>query len=156
MKSIPVDLTKMLSLGGSWHNIPGKDAASFITAALQAMSEPGKTDRVQLAAAIISRETTSSTALGDGLAFPHPLSEGFTFVGEPFVAVAYPRFPVLWDATSGVLVKTIFFVVCANRNQHLLTLSELAKQCSRREVKAALRDEAPVKELIELMAAVPG
>jgi len=152
MKGNPIDLSDMLKRGGSWHNIPGKDAADFIIAALLAMSEPGQPDRRLLATAMITRETASPTAMGDGFAFPHPLAEGSGLVNESFIAVAYPRFPVSWGASDGLPVRAAFFVVCSERHHHLLTLSALAKQCSRNDVRAALMDEASVFELVALMA----
>ena len=147
-----IDLSLMLTCGGSWHNIPGKDPSSFIAAALKAMSEPGQPDRQYLTEAMIGREKDSPTAMGDSLAFPHPLADGLGILGEPFVAVAYPRFPVPWGAPDGLSVRAAFFVVCGDRHFHLLTLAALAKHCSRNEVRAALMDEAPVSELITLMA----
>jgi mannitol/fructose-specific phosphotransferase system IIA component len=151
-----MELSGKLIRGGSWHNIPGKDAADFITAALMAMSEPGKPDRRFLVAPMIARETASPTGMGDALAFPHPLAEGLGMVvDEPFVAIVYPRFPVAWGSADGIPVRAAFFVVCRDRHDHLLTLSMLAKQCSRQEVRDALMAEAPVSELIELMAILP-
>jgi len=152
MKGNQIDLAAMLSRGGSWHNIPGKDASAFISAALLAMSGPGWPDRQFLAESMISREKASPTAMGGGLAFPHPLADGPALTGEPFVALAYPRFPVPWGASDGVPVRAAFFVVCGDRHLHLLALSALAKHCARSEVRAALMDEAPVSELIELLA----
>jgi len=151
MKSHKIDLLAMLARGGSWHNIPGSDAAGFINAALMAMSDSGPQDRRHLAEAMIRREAASSTSMGEGLAFPHPLAEGLAQVEESFIAVAYPRFPVPWGASDGIPVKAAFLVVCNDRHNHLLALSALAKLCSRNEVKAALMDEAPVSELITLM-----
>lgn len=152
MKANFVDLSSMLACGGSWHNIPGKDPSGFITAALIAMSEPGLPDRQYLTEAMLRREQASPTAMGDSLAFPHPLVNGIGILGKPFVAVAYPRFPVSWGAPDGVYVKAAFFVVCSDRHFHLLTLAALANHCSRNEIKVALLDEAPVSELIMLMA----
>jgi PTS system nitrogen regulatory IIA component len=150
-----MDLSDMLFRGGSWHNIPGKDAADFITAALTAMSEPGQADRRFLATPMIAREAASPTAMGDALAFPHPLADGLGIVDEPFVAIAYPRFPVAWGAPDGIPVRAAFFVVCSDRHNHLLALSTLAKHCSRKEVQVALMEEASVSELVELMASLP-
>jgi PTS system nitrogen regulatory IIA component len=147
-----VDLSAVLACGGSWHNIPGKSPSDFIFEALHAMSEPGRPNRQHLIEAMVEREKASSTALGVGLAFPHPLIDSLGMIGEPFVAVAYPRFPIPWGASDGIPVRAAFFVVCGDRHIHLLTLSTLAKHCSRNEVKAALMDEAPISELIELMA----
>ncbi|MFH2114063.1 MAG: PTS sugar transporter subunit IIA [Spirochaetota bacterium] len=116
------------------------------------MSDPGQPDHQFLVESMIGREKASPTAIGGGLAFPHPLADGFGMVGEPFIAVAYPRFSVAWGAPDGIPVRAAFFVVCNDRHYHLLALSALAKQCSRTEVRAALMEEAPVSELIALMA----
>lgn len=151
LQGTQVELSDLLLRGGSWHNIPGKDAADFIIAALTAMSEPGQPDRRILVAPMIAREAASPTALGDALAFPHPLADGLGMGVEPFVAIAYPRFPVAWGAPDGIPVRAAFFVVCSDRHNHLLTLSALAKHCSREEVRTALMEEATASELATLM-----
>ena len=122
-----IDLAALLARGNSWHNIPGRDSADFINAALLAMSEPGLPDRRFLAESIIKREQASSTAMGNGLAFPHPLASACDLIGESFVAVTYPRFPILWGVPAGIPVRAAFFVVCGDRHEHLLTLSAFAK-----------------------------
>ena len=117
----------------------------------RSMSEPGYPDRRFLTKAMIDRERASPTAMGNGLAFPHPLADAIGLVSEAFVAIAYPRFPLLWGAADGIPVRAAFFVVCSDRRYHLLTLSALAKLCSRNDVRAALMDEAPVAEIITLL-----
>lgn len=151
MKHNQVDLSAMLIRGGSWHNVPGMDPSTFIQNALLAMDEAGISGRISLTEAIIGREKNSPTAMGGGLAFPHPLTRGSETPAESFIAVVYPRFPVPWGASDSVPVHAAFFIICDDRHYHLLALSALAKHCSRNEVKSALMDEAPVSELISLM-----
>jgi mannitol/fructose-specific phosphotransferase system IIA component (Ntr-type) len=146
-----LNLGNLLLSGGSWHNIPGHDPGSFITAALAAMSEPGWPDRRSLAATMLAREATAATAVGGGIAFPHTLADHEASDLEPFVAVAYPRFRVPWSAPDGLPVYAAFLIWCTDRHDHLRILSSLARLCANPAFRSALADEADIQRLAGFM-----
>jgi len=70
---------------------------------------------------------------------------------DAFVALAYPRFPVDWKAPDGAPVKAVFLIVSASRNDHLTTLSGLAKLCGDDAFYAALLGQAPLEDMVAMI-----
>jgi len=147
-----MDLTTLLERGGAWHNIPGASPTAFIREAFATFRLPVGLDHEAVLAATLEREASSSTALGGGTAFPHPGKPPCATTEDALVALVYPRFPVAWKAADGRPVLAAFFILSAERQEHLLALSRLAKLCRDDTFKAALRDEAPLRDILRLAA----
>ena len=67
------------------------------------------------------------------------------------VALAYSRFPVDWKAPDGAPVRAAFLILSASRNEHLVTLSALAKLCGDAEFYAALGRRAALEDIVALI-----
>ncbi len=145
-----MDIAELLGRGGAWHNVPGKTAADFIEAFVGLVRLPKGMDRAELAQACARREAGSPTAMGRGLAFPHPGVPMAKAPGEAFISLAYPRFPVDWKAPDGEPVRAVFLIVSPSRNEHLSTLAKLANLCGDDDFYEALAREAPLKEIVQL------
>jgi len=146
-----MDLSTLLARGGVWYNIPGKTSAEFIENLVATIRLPEGLKRDDLAQACVRRESSSPTAMGRGVAFPHPGEPMSASDDVAFVAVAYPRFAVDWKAPDDELVRAVFLIYSASRNAHLTTLSALAKLCSDEKFYAALRAEASLEVLVGLL-----
>lgn len=143
-----VGIRDLLSRGRVWYNIAGDDPLAAIEDAISALSTipglfpPGGPGETELAAAVMERETLTSTAMGEGLAFPHPRPPFFRQPADAFIGLFYPRFPVPWGAPDDLPVRAFFILVSANATEHLSILSALAKRCSDTGFKALLDDQA--------------
>ncbi len=146
-----MDLSALLARGGVWYNIPGKTFSDFIESFVSTIRLPGGLKREDLVQACVRREASSPTAMGRGVAFPHPGVPMAASDDEAFVAVAYPRFPVEWKAPDDELVRAVFLIFSASRNSHLTTLSALAKLCGDEKFYAALKAEASLEVLVGLL-----
>ncbi len=146
-----MDIPALLARGGVWYNVPGKTSAEFIEAFVGAARLPEGMNRSDLAQACARREASSPTAMGRGLAFPHPGVPMATNPEDAFIAVAYPRFPIDWKAPDGAPVTAVFLIISVSRNEHLTTLSALAKLCGDDEFYAAVSREAPLEDLVALV-----
>ena len=145
-----MDIAELLSRGGAWYNVPGKTAADFIESFVGVLRLPSGVERGELAQACARREAGSPTAMGRGLAFPHP---GVPMAKRPedaLIALGYPRFPVDWRAPDGEPVRAVFLILSTSRNEHLSTLSALATLCGLDDFYAALSREAPLAEMAAL------
>jgi SulP family sulfate permease len=80
----------------------------------------------RLTQSMLDREALAPTALGEGLAFPHP-RRPLAGHHPPFVFVAYLEQPVDWGAPDGRPVNTVFFLAETSLEGHLRTLSALVK-----------------------------
>ncbi|MBN2875331.1 MAG: PTS sugar transporter subunit IIA [Spirochaetales bacterium] len=143
-----MNIAELLSRGGVWYNVPGKTATDFLEALVSAIWIPAGVRKEELWQACARREASSPTAMGRGLAFPHPGSPMVETEDDAMVALAYPRFPVDWRAPDGVPVQAVFLILSASRNDHLTTLSALAKLCGQDDFFQALSREATLEELL--------
>lgn len=150
-----MELSALLARGGVWYNVPGKTSSDFIEALVSVIKLPSGVKREDLSQACLRREASSPTAMGQGVAFPHPGEPLAANDDEAFVAVAYPRFPVDWKAPDDEPVRAVFLIYSASRNAHLITLSALAKLCGDEKFHAALRAEAPLEVLVGLLRKKP-
>jgi len=146
-----MDLSTLLARGGVWYNISGKTSSDFIEALVSTIKLPAGVKREDLSQACLRREASSPTAMGQGVAFPHPGEPMSASDDEAFVAVAYPRFPVDWKAPDDEKVRAVFLIYSASRNAHLITLSALARLCGDEKFYAALRAEASLEVLVGLL-----
>lgn len=146
-----MDTKALLARGEVWYNIPGKNSSEYIENFINAIKIPASLDRLELLQACLRRESNSSTAMGQALAFPHPGIPMVKNLEDALIAVSYPRFPVDWKAPDDKPVKAVFLIISQSRNEHLSALSALAKLCEQERFYKALMEEAPLKTLLELI-----
>ena len=146
-----MELSALLARGGVWYNVPGKTSTDFIESLASIIKLPGSIKREDLSQACLRREASSPTSMGRGVAFPHPGVPMAASDDEAFVAVAYPRFPVAWNAPDDEPVRTVFLIYSASRNAHLITLSALAKLCGDEKFYEAIKAEASLEVLVGLL-----
>ena len=146
-----MDFSALLARGGVWYNVPGKNAHEHIENLVATIRLPDGFKRDELTQACIRRESSSPTAMGRGVAFPHPGVTMAPSAEDAFIAVSYPRFPVDWRAPDGAPFKAAFLIVSSSRNDHLTTLSALAKLCGDMQFYAALMAGASLEDLVSLI-----
>ncbi len=146
-----MDLSSLITRGGVWYNVPGKDPAEFVEALAATLRLPAGVSPGDLAMACARREASSPTAMGRGLAFPHPGTPLIAEADSAMVALAYSRYPVDWKAPDGAPVRAAFLILSASRNEHLVTLSALAKLCGDAEFYAALGRRAAIEDIVALI-----
>ena len=75
---------------------------------------------------ILGRERLAGTALGFGIAVPHPRRPQSELFDEPQVCVLYLDPPLDWAATDGQLVHTAILVLSPSTPVHLQILARIA------------------------------
>ncbi|MCK7503724.1 MAG: PTS sugar transporter subunit IIA [Desulfobacterales bacterium] len=70
----PKGSRKRINRGGLYYNLGGDDPVAVLRSIVQTASLPAGLDRESLLLAVLERETLMPTALGDGIAIPHPRS----------------------------------------------------------------------------------
>jgi PTS system nitrogen regulatory IIA component len=109
---------------------------------------PAGLDSGALFDAVLEREELMTTAIGQGIALPHPRTPLLTDPAEQFVAVAFPAKPVNWKALDGKPVHTVFLIVSASAKLHLRTLSKISFLCQQEDFRAFLARRPPAEEII--------
>ena len=79
----------------------------------------------ELKAALVEREDQGSTALGGGVAVPHPART--IYVEAPLLAVIRTAQPLPFGERGGGLSDLFFLVCCPNHTEHLLYLGRLSR-----------------------------
>ena len=80
-----------------------------------------------LAALLEEREQLASTAVGQGMAIPHPQTSGMLGLSDSVVAIGLPETPVEFEATDGQLVIAVFVLLSADATHHLQLLAQLTR-----------------------------
>ncbi len=96
--------------------------------------------------AILDRERTSSTALDDGVAFPHPRHPLPHAVGVSFVAYGRTVNSIPFGAPGGGLTDIFFLVCCMETDTHIRVLARLARLLRQPAFLDALRTAASPPE----------
>lgn len=126
-------LSAAVRAGGVHPRVPGTDREGVLRAVVERLPLPPGADRAVLLDTLLARERLGSTAVGGGVAIPHPRDPIVLRVPAPAVSVCYLESPAAFDAPDGRPVDTLFVVVTPSVRDHLHLLASLA---------AALRDPA--------------
>ena len=151
MGEIKLGLSSMIVRSDVYFNLKGSTPEEVIASAVKLIKWPKGLDRSALKAALLERESLASTALGDGFALPHPRHLMLVNPEDAMVAVCYPEVPVDWGAPDGLPVTTIFFVLSAVPEQHLITLSCIARLVQDKAFRSLILQRPQRTELLEFM-----
>ena len=124
--TIDATLADALRLGGVCHNIAGGDKSSALRAVVERIELPESFDRESLVQLFLARESVGSTAVGDGMALPHPRHPILLPVGRPLLTICYLQQPIDYGASDNRPVDTLFVLVCPTMASHMHLLAKLA------------------------------
>jgi PTS system nitrogen regulatory IIA component len=149
------DLSLLLSRGGVVQNIPGSTPREILEGLVAATALPASLagdvsgdGRERLLKAVLERESLMPTALGSGIALPHPRNPVVSATAEQFVAIGYPEKPVDWNALDGKPVHTVILIVSSSPREHLETLSRINFFCREPGFRALLDAHASLEKLV--------
>lgn len=147
-------LADRLRRGGLVAEVAAPDSLEVIRAASVRFPLP-EPALGQLVKSMVEREVMAGTAMGRGLAFPHPRNPLPGHHDQEFVTLAYLKEPLAWGAPDGQPVKAVFCLVATSVQTHLKTLSALAKFSKEPEFQAMLDRKAGVDEIATWIEARP-
>lgn len=132
-------LIDALQLGGIVPGVGGANKRDVLREVVSRMPLPEGFDRSILLQLFLARESAGSTAIGDGIAIPHPRQPLVLPVGRPTLTLCLLDRPVDFGALDGKPVHTLFVLVSPTIRAHLRMLARIA---------CLLRD-APFRALLE-------
>jgi len=135
-------LAKALETGGVFYRDEGKDKPSVLRSVVDSMRLPEEVDKEFLYRVLLAREAACSTAVGDGIAIPHPRSPIVLHVTRPSVTLCFLEDPVEFGAMDGKPVRVLFVLVSPTVSTHLQTLSRLAYALQDPGFKSAISEPA--------------
>lgn len=122
-------VSRMLDLGRIWYNVPAKTVDEALSLMAKKISLPAQSDRIALLEALKARESLLPTAVGYGIAMPHPRSLFLHDPDEARIGLFLFEEPLDWSAPDGQSVFAAFLILSTDPSIHLEALSELSRAC---------------------------
>jgi nitrogen PTS system EIIA component len=132
-----------LTRGGIYYRLPGATKESVFQHMIERMPLPAEVDRGFLLQVFLSRESTGSTGIGEGIALPHPRYPMVLPVPEPFITLCFLENPVVYSHAADQKVHTLFALVCPTVRHHLGLLARLSFALRDSEFREAVRRQDP-------------
>ncbi len=145
-------LSSLIQKGGVYYNISGSKPEEVLGDAVRLMPLPKSLGKEQFLQAIMERERLMPTAVGNGIAIPHPRNP---LVGDPadqFVSVCFLDRPVPWRALDGKAVSILIFIGSASAKLHLGILSRVSFLCQDPAFRRLLSERASAEELFQAIS----
>ncbi|MDR1030568.1 MAG: PTS sugar transporter subunit IIA [Treponema sp.] len=147
-------LIDLIQRGGIYQDIPGTTPSEVLANTIQTIALPPSITREDLLKAVLEREDLMSTAVGNGIALPHPRNPIITCPQEQFVSICFLQQPVDWKALDGTAVHTLLLIVSASAKSHLHTLSRITFFCQQESFRRHLQSHASLEHMSALIQAI--
>lgn len=147
-----ISIAEFLHRGGIHCRVPGRTKEDAIRAGLAAVGEAvPRLDTDKLFLSILEREALCPTALGSGVAVPHPRAfKKFTPIS--YLALCFLETVIPFGALDNEDVGTLFFIFPKSERRFLRIQAKLLRLLREDEILSALKRHAPPEELFALFA----
>lgn len=140
--------TDALSIGGVFREVGGSDKPSVLRAIVDLLRLPDGVDRELLYRMLVVRESLASTAVGDGIAIPHPRNPIVLRVTQPLVTLCLLAKPVDFGALDGLPVYALFTLVSSAPRIHLHLLARLSYLLRQSSFKLLLSGRSSAEDIL--------
>lgn len=100
-------LVEALQAGGIFYQVPNTSKTQALRSLVELLPLPDGVDRELLLRLFLARESSASTAVGDGIALPHVRNPIVLYVERPIVTLCFLEHPVnfgtRWETRVGVV-----------------------------------------------------
>jgi len=140
-------LAEALEAGGVCYRIQGTTREEVITNAVAHLRLPEEVDLQNLTKTLITREQLAPTAIGQGIAIPHPRSPGLLNIARTSVTLCFLEQPVDFCALDGQPVTILLLIIAPNLRSHLHLLSKLGFVLRNSALRQALQQQQGREQL---------
>jgi nitrogen PTS system EIIA component len=140
-------LSAAVARGNICYELSGVDRESLLSAVVKALRLPDKIDRAEFYEALVAREKSATTAIGDGIAIPHVRHPIVMHIGDPIVAIMFPKEPVDFGAPDNKPVNCLFIIISPTVRTHLQLLSGLVFSLKTPSFKSLIERKASPEEI---------
>ncbi|GHV73181.1 hypothetical protein AGMMS49940_04830 [Spirochaetia bacterium] len=148
-KTAEPGLIELIKRGGEFRTISASNSQEYVTVLLRTIDLPPSVNRKALLSAVLEREALMTTAVGNGIALPHPRNPIITNPAEQLVSISFPERELDWAALDGKSVHTVFLIISASPKMHLHTLSRINFFCQQESFRMQLRSRASPAEILK-------
>jgi PTS system nitrogen regulatory IIA component len=146
-----LSLIELIKRGGDFRIIPGAAPREFLANLIGAIDLPPSLDRAALLGAVLEREDLMPSAVGNGIALPHPRNPFIAESAGQFVSIAFAERPLNWEALDGKPVHTALLILSASPKMHLHALSRINYFCRQRSFVELLEKRSSPAEILRMI-----
>ena len=139
-------LHEALERGGIYYDVPGDQREKVLAAVARLPGIPTSVDRALLQQLLIAREALASTAIGDGIAIPHPRDPLVVRVQDSIALLCFLQHAVDFGALDGQPVRVLLVLLSPSVRHHLQFLAKLAYVLNDDRMKKLLHAGVPTKQ----------
>ena len=148
-----VSLADAVERGGVAFGVSGRDRREVFREVVRGLPLPASFNRDGLFDLMMAREKAGGTAIGGGIAIPHPRYPVVLADQRSLVRVCYLEHPLDFHAADGRLVHTLFVMVCSTVHEHLQLLARLAGVLRSPDFQQLLQSRADPVRLVSAVRA---
>lgn len=141
-------LSDALAAGGIVRDVSGADVKAVFSAAVEGIALPKGFDRQNLVDLLIAREALGSTAIGNGIAIPHPRRPIVLPGAARLLRLCLLSGPIEFGAPKSAGVDTLFILISPTVRDHQQLLARLANILRDENFQKLLRDRAPAEAIV--------
>jgi len=141
-------LVEALALGGIITDLSGSDKREVLQKVVDRMRLPEGFDRSVLSQLLLARESAGSTAVGGGIAIPHPRHPVVLPVGRPTLSLCFLDQPMDFGAADRQGVDTLFVLISPTIRAHLRMLARIACVLRDESFRAILKRRGGAEEIL--------
>jgi nitrogen PTS system EIIA component len=139
----PLDLPLLVKKGGIFFDIPGETPVEAIKNAVDVMPIPPETSKDIVTFSLLEREEMMPTAVGKGIAIPHPRNPIIADIDNESVTLCLLKNPVDFKAVDNEPVNAMFIILSANSKRHLQILARISYLCRQNDLIDHIRSKHP-------------
>ena len=143
----PVSLIDLIKKGDVHYGIKGKTVREVIDEVVDTIPIPKSADSDTVRASLLQREEMMTTAVGKGIALPHPRNPIISDIDEESVSICFLKNQIDYGALDGEPVQVLFIIISSNAKRHLEILSKISFLCKQDDFLKTLKDK-PQKEVL--------
>ncbi|MBI5641462.1 MAG: PTS sugar transporter subunit IIA [Nitrospirae bacterium] len=146
-----ISVTELLRRGGIYHRVKGDTKEDAIMSCLVHIKTAiPQIDAGRLFDAIMDRENLCSTAIGNGIAFPHPRPFKEFSASFSSIALCYLKQPVPFGSLDNEDVDTLFFIFPKSERRFLRIQAILSRLLKDEQILSAVKKALPPDDLYDL------
>lgn len=142
-------IQSLLKNGGVYFNVKGDRPEIIFKSIISKLNFPEDFDTNKLYEELCHREELMSTAVGNGIAIPHPRYPLLTNDADQKLIVCFLDKPVMMNPPDMRPVYVFFILLTSNTKTHLKMLSQLAFLFQKPEFRHSLEQKPSEEELLK-------
>jgi len=143
-----ISLADAVEAGGVLSDVTGDDTRHILRNVIEGLPIPESFGIDTLLELILTRESAGSTAIGEGIAVPHPRQPVVLTVQQPLVRLCYLVQALDIPTPDGKPVDTLFLMICPTVHDHLQLLARLGAVLRNDSVRSELSSRAGVDRIV--------